>query len=724
MIYEFKKAEPRASVLWLDVSSAASFEAGMRLIAQALKVTDALIPDSDYSALLSDWLINEVKGRWFLVLDDLQSVRSPTHLVSSGSLEYAVSRLLDLLSTRNHGSLLMTTRDLGSARLVVKDHEDHFHVMPMELEESRALLENVTDKRLEPDDYSYLKDLGSTLGNSPLALASIGQMMRRRQISIKEIDEQFNESVASIPRASHCSTSYRDLITSTFESTLARLTHTSIDLLSFMSLCHCDSIPEVLLRCFRGVGKLGVGVSHQAACDDKDLSRVVGKRGEVSYIDVAHSAHPQHPSLASSAITGTDQSLHLEDQVKELMSFALVTQAADPKSPDGERTFSMHRLIKHTILDRLDSRGDLESCKSNYLKCLDAIVPHDTTHLHWREYALIYPHVMEATRMKYDDMHLALLGSITYRTAKFALRRGAVSEAENMTLASWTGRSESLGPEALESLQSALLLAETRVLQGRLAEAAEIEVRVLEAFKRLLGHNHSSTLDVQTNLASTYVQLGLFEKARVLQIEALKELKASFGENHPLSLSGQSVLADIYRRDGLLVEAQELEEHAVERRRVLLGSEHPDTLHSMENLASTLEHQGKWKEATALREDNFSTYQKCLGGSHPDTLACATNLAATYRLQGRMSEAADLLNATLKTLQEVLGPKHPFVLVVTERLALIQWDSRPTSEAYRDMSQCAARSSEVLGFDHPDTARRHEQLEVWRRTEPEYCKSD
>jgi tetratricopeptide (TPR) repeat protein len=696
----------------------------MRSIARALKVTDALTPDSDDSALLSDWLTNEVEGRWFIVLDDLQSVRSPTHLVSSGSLEYAVSRLLDRLSTRNHGSLLITTRDLGSARSVVKDHEDHFHVMPMELEESRALLENMMDKQLEPDDYSYLKDLGSMLGNSPLALATIGQQMRRRQISIKEIVEQYNESVASIPRASHRSTSYRDPITSMFESTLAGLTHTSIELLSFMSLCHCDSIPEVLLRCFRGVGRMGAGVSHQAAGDDKDLFRVVAKRGEVSYIDVAHSTHPQYPSLASSAITGTDQSLHLEDQIKELMSFALIAQAADPKSPDGERTFCMHRLIKHTILDRLDSRGDLESCKSNYLKCLDSIVPHDTTRLHWREYALIYPHVTEATRMKYDDMHLSLLGSITYRTAKFALRRGAVSEAESMTLASWTGRSESLGPEALESLQSALLLAETRTLQGRLAEAAEIEVRVLEAFKRLLGHAHSSTLEVQTNLASTYVQLGLFDNARVLQIEALEELKASFGENHPLSLSGQSVLADIYRRDKRLVEAQKLEEHAIERRRVVLGSEHPDTLHSMENLASTLQDQGRLEEATALREDNLSTYQKCLGSSHPDTLACATNLAATYGLQGRMSEAADLLTATLETLQSVLGLEHPFVLVVTERLALIQWKLRPTSEAYRDMSQCAAKSSEVLGFDHPDTARRHEQLELWRRTEPGYCRGD
>lgn len=63
-----------------------------------------------------------------------------------------------------------------------------------------------------------------------------------------------------------------------------------------------------------------------------------------------------------------------------------------------------------------------------------------------------------------------------------------------MALASWTGRSKSLGPKALESLQSALLLMETRMLQGRLVEAVEIEVGVLEAITRLLGHAYRSTL--------------------------------------------------------------------------------------------------------------------------------------------------------------------------------------------------------------------------------------
>jgi hypothetical protein len=45
------------------------------------------------------------------------------------------------------------------------------------------------------------------------------------------------------------------------------------------------------------------------------------------------------------------------------------------------------------------------------------------------------------------------------------------------------------------------------MLQGRLVEAVEIEVGVLEAITRLLGHAYRSTLKAKTNFASTYVQL-------------------------------------------------------------------------------------------------------------------------------------------------------------------------------------------------------------------------
>jgi hypothetical protein len=86
------------------------------------------------------------------------------------------------------------------------------------------------------------------------------------------------------------------------------------------------------------------------------------------------------------------------------------------------------------------------------------------------------------------------------------------------------------------------------------------------------------------NLASTYYQLGKLKEALELQVVVLEKRRKILGENHPETLFAMGHLASTYHQLGKLKEAEELEVVVLEKRTNLLGPDHPDTLRTTENL--------------------------------------------------------------------------------------------------------------------------------------------
>jgi len=107
--------------------------------------------------------------------------------------------------------------------------------------------------------------------------------------------------------------------------------------------------------------------------------------------------------------------------------------------------------------------------------------------------------------------------------------------------------------------------------QGDLAGAREIQERVLEMTRRILGDEHPDTLASMNNLATT--------------------LKAQ----------------------GDLAGAREIQERVLEMTQRILGDEHPDTLASMNNLALTLQAQG---DLVGAREIHGYSEMSILTHSH------------------------------------------------------------------------------------------------------------
>ncbi|KAK5711317.1 hypothetical protein LTR17_018488 [Elasticomyces elasticus] len=71
---QLRQRSPQTWVLWIHASNAARFEQSVRDVADQLKIYGRKDPKSDLLQLLRNWLRDESKGKWLMVLDNADEV--------------------------------------------------------------------------------------------------------------------------------------------------------------------------------------------------------------------------------------------------------------------------------------------------------------------------------------------------------------------------------------------------------------------------------------------------------------------------------------------------------------------------------------------------------------------------------------------------------------------------------------------------------------------------
>ena len=149
-----------------------------------------------------------------------------------------------------------------------------------------------------------------------------------------------------------------------------------------------------------------------------------------------------------------------------------------------------------------------------------------------------------------------------------------------------------------------------------LVEHATQLIRVDKAY-------HLDTYEFARLLSSVAVflsQKGKHKDARELQERVVESQRRVLGEEHPDTLTSMNNLALTLQAQGGHAGARELQERVVEAQRRVLEEEHPDTLTSMSNLALTLSEQGDHAGARELQERVLEARRRVLGEEHPHTL--------------------------------------------------------------------------------------------------------
>jgi tetratricopeptide (TPR) repeat protein len=344
----------------------------------------------------------------------------------------------------------------------------------------------------------------------------------------------------------------------------------------------------------------------------------------------------------------------LDDDIHTLSSFSLINMSADG------REFEMHRLVQFSTKKWLELYGELEAWRGTYATLIDASYPMGR-HENWPVCRALLPHAQAMVHGRPEDAKaLEAWASVLFKAAWYVAEMGRYSKALEMGSAALDVRERVLGAEHSDTLNSRDHLGLVMDRQGQYAEAEKIHRRTLEVKSRVLGEDHPATLTSMANLASTYRHQGRLEKAEKLQLEVMQARKTVLGEHAPDTSNSMANLASTYRYQRRLTEAEKLQLEVVQIRKTVLGEDHPSTLNSIANLASTYRYQGRLTEAEKLQLEVMQVRKTVLGEDHPSTLNSMANLSCTWREQGRQIDAVRLIGECVQLRRRVLGVSHPY----------------------------------------------------------------
>jgi tetratricopeptide (TPR) repeat protein len=657
-------------VFWVHASNTARLEQSFQEIADQVKARGRKDTQADVFKLVHDWLRDAKNGRWLLVLDNADDavVLSPTDDVGklsndsesvSSALQQHLSRYLP---SSRHGSVLVTSRTKRAAMQVVED-SDIIPIEPMHDAAAQALLCKKLRGTAEEDDS--IAELARTLDYMPLALVQAAAYIRERvpRCSVRQYLEEYRQSdsrkTSLLNReAGHLrrdrAASNSVLITWQISFDHIRNTRQSAaGLLSLMSFFDRQGIQEVLLR--------------------------------------------RQSSTAAERLFAVQADDEFEDDVLALRDYSFITVTRDAK------TFEMHSLVQLATRTWLESEGQLDKWRGQFISNLCAELP-TGEYKNWEKCEALFPHARAALAQRPKDKEsLAEWALLLYKAAWYAWQRGRAGEAEKMSVVSMQVRSEVLGKEHAETLSSMGMTGLARTLGGKYEEGEAMHRQTLAIYEKVLGHEHPDTLMSMNNLAGVLNSLGKYEEAETMHRQTLVRSDKVLGHEHPSTLTSMNNLALVLSSQGKYEEAEAVHRETLARKEKVLGHEHPDTLASMNNLAGVLDSLGKYEEAEAMHRQTLARKEKMLGSEHPSTLMSMNNLAAVLDRGSRYEEAEAMYRRTLAQRENVLGHEHPDTMMSVYCLAYLLAHQHRYNEALALYERACAGYQAVLGKDHPTT---------------------
>ena len=649
-------------MFWVYASNAARFEQSFRDIANCVKIPGRQNPQANIFQLVHDWLHSDRKGKWVLVLDNVDnaaflveppSISQDRQLsgIESGNLRPLVSYLPQC----QNGSILITTRS-RSAALKLVERRNIITIEPMDRMDAQALFANKLGKHDLNIDIAA--ELISALEFMPLAIVQAAAYISERapRYSVQEYIEDFrkndrkrtsllNHEDAHLRRDQEAKNSIIITWQISFDH-IREIRPSATDLLSLMSFFDRQGIPEALLR--------SRDVQRNSQHDRKE-------KNDDNYIntDAGYSNDNEDNGSRSSVNDG------FEDDLLALRNYFFISV-----NMDGT-TFGMHGLVQLAMREWLKANKQQERWKQQFLRNLDAELPTGEFENQVKCQAL-FPHAKSAITQQPDE-HDALRdwASILYKAASYAWRVGKGAEAEMMSVQAMTIRKRILGQEYSDTLDSIAMVGLVYKLRGKYDAAEPLYRETLELTEKVLGKEHPDTLTSMNNLAFLFHSQGKYDAAEPLYRETLELREKVLGKEHPDTLTSMNNLAALFDSQGKYDAAEPLYRETLQLREKVLGKEYPDTLMSMNNLAALLDSQGKYDAAEPLYRETLELTEKVLGKEHPNTLTSMNNLAFLFDSQGKYDAAEPLYRETLELREKVLGKEHPDTLTSMNNLAAL-----------------------------------------------------
>ncbi|KAF2734841.1 hypothetical protein EJ04DRAFT_436212, partial [Polyplosphaeria fusca] len=470
--------ESRATwVFWVHASNMARLEQGFRDIADAVELAGRKEPQANVFRLVHDWLRDESKGGWLLVLDS----------ADDAAVFLPVSRYLP---PSRHGAVLITSRTERAALCLVED-SDVILIKPMQNGDAQALLHKQLGDDVEQDGTA---ELAAELEHMPLTLVQAAAYIQKRtpRCSVRQyLDElrQNDERKTSLVNyktgSLHWDQEARNSIIRTWQISfdhIKKMQESAANLLLLMSFFDRQGIPEILLHDYekRLEGRNSLRSSEESRENDQDNGVY-----EVS-------------------------KLTFEDDIVMLREYSFIS----PTTTRG--AFEMHSLVQVATQRWLKSQGQVERWKQRYIANLCAEFPLGQ-YENWARCQMLIPHAIAVIDQRPEsEESLEEWVLLMYNAAWYTWQRGSAGEAEMSVLSTEVGI-RLFSKDDTSTLSSKGMLALANSSKGLWKEMEELEVQVMKTRKRVLGVDHPDTLASMANLALTYRNQNRWEEAEELE---------------------------------------------------------------------------------------------------------------------------------------------------------------------------------------------------------------
>ncbi|KAL4945779.1 hypothetical protein BDV06DRAFT_219022 [Aspergillus oleicola] len=227
--------------------------------------------------------------------------------------------------------------------------------------------------------------------------------------------------------------------------------------------------------------------------------------------------------------------------------------------------------------------------------------------------------------------------------------------------------------------------------QGRLREAEESYQLALPGRERLLGPDHTSTLETLNNLGLVYTNRGKFHDAEQMCQRALSGREIALGASDVSTLDSANNLGFLYTKIGKPSKAEIMYKRALAGYEKLLGQEHSSTLDTINNLGLLYANSHKPHQAEAMYHKALAGFEKLLGVHHTSTLITANNLGTLYESQGKLEQARKMYKRALAGYKRILGPQHKSSLMLAHNLVNLDKGRARTQKSRPKPHQARAR---------------------------------
>ena len=228
---------------------------------------------------------------------------------------------------------------------------------------------------------------------------------------------------------------------------------------------------------------------------------------------------------------------------------------------------------------------------------------------------------------------------------------GSVAKADTYFDLIWHEQAETLGVDAVETLDTYLHWGIAKLRSGSVNEAMVMIETGYQGMVIEAGQFHRKTLDGLQNLTVVQINLGNYLKAeksaRALVMGREKRLDA----NHPDVLTAEMILGNVLGRLGKTGESIQILESVYQRNLQVFGERHKDTWIAASNLANQYKNAGNFEPAEEILKKIHLFQTAKLGPKHRDTLVTHCTLGEVYLDQKRFEEALQVFEEITSLLE-------------------------------------------------------------------------